>query len=343
MLLKSFNAVFLLLLMALPSACKLSMAKPTPANYAANPDTQVFIGEMVARHGFNRTELVKLFSQAQRRDDILVLMSKPAEKRLRWFEYRKIFLTQDRIEGGAAFWKKHVKILDRAAASFGVDPQIIVAIIGVETRYGKITGRHRVLDALSTLAFDYPPRSKFFRKELEQYLLLWREEDIDLVGTRGSYAGAMGYGQFIPSSYRAYSVDFDLDGKRDLWNSPDDIIGSVANYFRVHGWEPGGPVAIPASVSGEKHQAILDLGYKPGTMLGIMRREGIIPVKSLPDSLIGALLSFEQQDGPEYWIGFNNFYVITRYNHSPLYAMAVYQLSEKIREAYEQNPQNLYD
>ena len=343
MLLKSFNAFFLLLLMALPSACKLSTAKPTPANYATNPDTRVFIGEMVARHGFNRAELVKLFSQAQRRDDIIELMSKPAEKRLRWFEYRKIFLTQDRIDGGTAFWKENAEILDRAAASFGVDPQIIVAIIGVETRYGRITGRHRVLDALSTLAFDYPPRSTFFRKELEQYLLLWQEEDIDLLTTKGSYAGAMGYGQFIPSSYRAYSVDFDLDGKRDLWNSPDDIIGSVANYFRVHGWEPAGPVAIPASVSGDKYKAILALGYKPGTMLGIMRRDGIVPAKSLPDSLPGSLMSFEQANGPEYWIGLNNFYVITRYNHSPLYAMAVYQLSERIREAYEQNPQNLHN
>ncbi|MGB5438873.1 MAG: lytic murein transglycosylase B [Gammaproteobacteria bacterium] len=329
--------------MALSSACELSQAKPTPATYAANPDTQAFIGEMVARHGFNSSELDKQFSQAQRRDDILELMSKPAEKRLRWFEYRKIFLTQDRIDGGIAYWNENAEILDRAAASFGVDPQIIVAIIGVETRYGRITGRHRVLDALSTLAFDYPPRSTFFRKELEQYLLLWQEEDIDLLATKGSYAGAMGYGQFIPSSYRAYSVDFDLDGKRDLWNSPDDIIGSVANYFRAHGWEAGGPVAIPASVSGDKYQAILALGYKPGTMLGIMRQNGILPAKSLPDSLPGSLLSFDQKDGPEYWVGLNNFYVITRYNHSPLYAMAVYQLSERIREAYEQNTQNLLD
>jgi len=344
MLQKTFKAGFLLTLVLLFAACTQTLATTTtPSSYATNPDTQAFIGEMVARHGFNREELVKLFSEAQRREDILELMRKPAEKRLRWFENRKIYLTQDRIDGGAAFWKDNVKILERAAASFGVEPQIIVAIIGVETRYGKNTGRHRVLDALSTLAFDYPPRSKFFRKELEQYLILWREEDIDALGTKGSYAGAMGYGQFIPSSYRAYSVDFDLDGKRDLWNSPEDIIGSVANYFREHGWEPAGLVAIPARVRGNNYQAILDLGYKPGTMLGIMRRDGIFPVKSLPDSLPGALLSFDQPQGPEYWIGFKNFYVITRYNHSPLYAMAVYQLSERIREAYEQNTQNLLD
>ena len=158
----TFKAGFPLLLLLLSSACKLSMATTTPPSYATNPDTRAFIGEMVARHGFKKDELVSVFSQAQRRDDILKLMKKPAEKRLRWFEYRKIFLTQDRIDGGAAYWKENVNILDRAAASFGVDPQIIVAIIGVETRYGKNTGRHRVLDALSTLAFDYPPRSKFF-------------------------------------------------------------------------------------------------------------------------------------------------------------------------------------
>ena len=339
----TFKSGFLVLLMVLFSACRPSIAAAPSTSFETNPKTQVFIKEMVARHGFNREELNNLFRQAQHREDILELMRKPAEKRLLWHEYRKIFLTQSRIDGGAEFWKKNVEILDRAGASFGVDPQIIVAIIGVETRYGKNTGIHRVLDALSTLAFDYPPRSKFFRRELEEYLLLAREEAIDSLATKGSYAGAMGYGQFIPSSYRAYSVDFDNDGKRDLWGSPADIIGSVANYFRVHGWEPAGPVAVPASVSGDNYQTILDLGYKPATMLDIMRRDGILPTKSVPNSLAGALLSFDQPNGPEFWIGFNNFYVITRYNHSPLYAMAVYQLSEKIREAYEQNQQQLYD
>ena len=325
------------------SACSLSIAAPTSTSYDTNPKAQAFIGEMVTRHGFNREELVKLFSQAQRRDDILELMRKPAEKTKPWYEYRKIFLTQSRIEGGAAFWKKNADILNRAAANCGVDPQIIVAIIGVETRYGQITGRHQVLDALSTLAFDYPPRASFFRGELEQYLILSREEDIDPLNTKGSYAGAMGYGQFIPSSYRAYSVDFDNDGKRDLWNSLDDIIGSVANYFHQHGWIPGGPVAVTAKVSGNKYQPVLDLGYKPRTVLGAMRHNGITPTRPVPDDLTGALLSFEMKDGPDYWIGFKNFYVITRYNHSPLYAMAVYQLSEEIREAYERNLQLSYE
>ena len=343
MLQKAFKTACMASLLLLTAASNLSIAATTPINYDKNPKVQAFIGEMVSRHGFNRDELTRLFSQAERREDILELMRKPAEKRLQWFEYRKIFLTQSRIEGGVAFWKNNAGILDRAATSFGVDPQIIVAIIGVETRYGGNTGRHRVLDALSTLAFDYPPRADFFRGELEQYLILARENGFDLLGTTGSYAGAMGYGQFIPSSYRAYAVDFDDDGKRDLWDSLDDIIGSVANYFHRHGWEPGGPVAIPATVSGNMHQQILDRGYKPNTVPDTMRHVGITPARPIPNDLPVALLSFEMKDGPEYWIGFNNFYVITRYNHSPLYAMAVYQLSEEIREAYEQNLQLSYE
>ena len=306
------------------------------ASYADAPQVTEFIAEMVARHNFNAAELSRVFGQAERRDDILALMSKPAEKKLSWFEYRKIFLTQSRIAGGVAFWKKNVDILTKAAEQFGVDAQIIVAIIGVETRYGANTGRHRVLDALSTLAFDYPPRSKFFRGELEQFLLLAREENIDLLTTRGSYAGAMGYGQFIPSSYRAYAVDFNGDGKRDLWDNQMDIIGSVANYFHKHGWQTGAPVTTRADIKGEKYAALLERGYKPNTPLHAVRNDGITPALPLPDDTLVSLFMLEQKDGPEYWLGLKNFYVITRYNHSPLYAMAAYQLSEEIRIAYGQ-------
>jgi membrane-bound lytic murein transglycosylase B len=305
------------------------------AGYGNEPQVQEFVAVMVDKYGFNRDELLAVLGQAERRDDIIELMNRPAEKRLAWYEYRKIFLTDSRIEGGVAFWKQHADILAKAEEVFGVDPQVVVAIIGVETRYGSNTGRHRVLDALATLAFDYPPRSQFFTSELEQYLVLAREEDIDLLSATGSYAGAMGYGQFIPSSYRNYAVDFDADGKRDLWNSPMDIIGSVANYFHVHGWEDRAPVAVRAEVSGDDYPALLELGYEPNTALHAMRHDGVTPVTPMPDDLEAALLAFEQPDGPEYWLGFNNFYVITRYNHSPLYAMAVYQLSEEIRAAYE--------
>jgi membrane-bound lytic murein transglycosylase B len=319
----------------------LTASMPVAAsNYSQQPQVQTFIDRMVDQHGFERDELVTVLDNAERREDILELMRKPAEKRLKWFEYRKIFLTESRIQGGVSFWEDNAEILDKVAGNYGVDPQVIIAIIGVETRYGSNTGRHRVLDALATLSFDYPPRSEFFTGELEQYLLLAREEDIDLLTTTGSYAGAMGYGQFIPSSYRNYAVDFDGDGKRDLWNNKADIIGSVANYFHEHGWTPGTPVAIRAEVQGNDYQTVLDLGYKPNTVLDAMRHDGITPVTPQPDELLAALLGLDQKDGPEYWLGFNNFYVITRYNHSPLYAMAVYQLSEEIRDAREKSLHN---
>jgi peptidoglycan lytic transglycosylase B len=320
------------------AALAISPAATLAANYNELPQVQAFITMMVDKHGFKQEQLVTVFSEAQHREDILELMRKPAEKRLEWYEYRKIFLTPARIEGGVAFWKENAQALSMAEATFGVAPQVVVAIIGVETRYGSNTGKHRVLDALSTLAFDYPPRSEFFTAELEQYLILAREENIDVVTTTGSYAGAMGYGQFIPSSYRHYAVDFDADGKRDLWNNKMDIIGSVANYFKQHGWKAGGPVAVRAAVEGNNYLSVLELGYEPNTVLDALRHDGITPLKPMPDELVAALLSLEQQDGPEYWLVFNNFYTITRYNHSPLYAMAVYQLSEEIREAYEKSP-----
>lgn len=322
------------LLGALP-ACTTTMSAPESGGYASNPQVQSFIDEMVARHGFSKQELEKVFSQAQRSDSILAAMSKPAEKRLAWYEYRKIFLTQSRIEGGVAFWNQHAEALAKAEQAYGVDAQVIVAIIGVETRYGGNTGKYRVLDALTTLAFDYPPRSKFFRSELEQYLLLARADHIDLLSTTGSYAGAMGYGQFMPSSYQRYAVDFDQDGKRDLWGSTLDIVGSVANYLHEHGWEPGQPVTVRARVTGTRYESVLEKGLKPEIPLRELRTDGITASRPLPDDTLAALISLDQENGPEYWLGLNNFYVITRYNHSPLYAMAVYQLSEEIRQARE--------
>lgn len=307
-------------------------------DFQDNADVQVFINEMVERHQFNRQQLVTLFDQARRRDDILEAIARPAEKTKPWYEYRKIFLTPERISGGVEFWKDNAAILERAGKHFEVDPAIIVAIIGVETRYGKHTGSYRVIDALSTLAFDYPPRSKFFRSELEQFLILTREEDVDVIEVKGSYAGAMGYGQFIPSSYRNYAVDFSGDGKRNLWNDLDDIIGSVANYFHRHGWKLQQPVS--ARVTGGKPLDKFELSenLKPGkTTAGDYAGKGVTTTPALPAGLPVALLELEQANGKEYWLTGNNFYVITRYNRSPLYAMAVYQLSEAIRDAYQQS------
>ena len=309
-----------------PVAC----ATTVPAsNYGAHPQANAFVADMVERYQMSRPELEALMADAQRRQSILDAMARPAESKP-WFEYRPIFLKPSRIEGGVAFWSDNAVILDSAAQHFGVDPRVIVAIIGVETRYGANAGRYRVLDALATLAFDYPPRSKFFRGELEQFLLLAQEEDVDPRAALGSYAGAMGYGQFIPSSYRRYAVDFDQNGKRDLWGSPYDIIGSVANYLHVHGWQLGQPVAVRARVAGNQYAKLIGSDLKPRTTVAEMRQLGVQPETDVDPALRGALIELEGQDGPEYWIVFNNFYVITRYNRSPLYAMAVNQLSEAI-------------
>jgi membrane-bound lytic murein transglycosylase B len=305
-------------------------------DFQDNPDVEIFIDSMVKQHQFNRQELETLFAGAKKREDILEAIARPAEKTKPWYEYRKIFLTPKRIEGGVNFWKENADILERAGKQYGVDPAIIVAIIGVETRYGANTGSYRVIDSLSTLAFAYPPRSKFFRSELEQFLILAREEDVDTHTAKGSYAGAMGYGQFIPSSYRAYAVDFSGDGKRDLWKSLDDIIGSVANYFHRHGWQAGEPVANKVTSTQPIAAAQISEGLKPGKKTaGDFARAGITSTPTLPEDQPVALLKLEQSDRPEYWLTSKNFYAITRYNRSPLYSMAVYQLSEAIRDAYQ--------
>ncbi len=315
--------------------CSFTSAATMTPSYSAHQETQVFINEMVQQHDFSEAELKKIFDSAKRRDDILELMRKPAEKRLTWDRYRKIFLTRSRIEGGSAFWSKYADILARAEKEFGVDAQLIVAIIGVETRYGGNTGSHRVIDALSTLAFDYPPRSKFFRGELEQFLILSREEDINLLEAKGSYAGAMGYGQFIPSSYRSFAVDFDKDGKRDLWGSPDDIIGSVANYMKRHHWSLGDTVAVPVTIAPGKASSLPKPELKPSHTVAELKTAGMQTSQPLADDAPATVIKLEIENGYEYWMGLGNFYTITRYNHSPLYAMAVYQLSEEIRLTYE--------
>jgi membrane-bound lytic murein transglycosylase B len=303
-------------------------------DFEHHPETQAFITEMVERHQFDRNQLEALFADARKRDDILKAIARPAESKP-WYEYRPIFMTQSRIDGGVDFWRAHSAILKKAEQAYGVDAAMIVAIIGVETRYGANTGSYRVIDALSTLAFEYPPRAKFFRSELEQFLILAREEGLDLREAKGSYAGAMGYGQFIPSSYRNYAVDFDADGSRDLWVSLEDIIGSVANYFQRHGWKLGEPVASRVSGKASIPDSLVSSGLKPSKTVADFARAGISSNPKLNDDQRVALLELEQRDGPEYWLTTDNFYTITRYNRSPLYAMAVFQLSEAIRDAYQ--------
>ena len=294
-----------------------------------------FIREMVQKHTFRQTYLEELFQKTRLHPSILEAISRPAEAKP-WYDYRPIFVTPSRIKGGVEFWEKYKQALELASNTFGVPEEIIVSIIGVETRYGRHTGRYPIIDSLSTLAFAYPPRSKFFRSELEQFLLMTREEQLDPLTLKGSYAGAMGMPQFISSSFRRYAVDFDKSGQRNLWESPVDAIGSVANYFKKHHWHPGEPIASKVSVHGERYRLLLSKGIKPNKTRQELLDNGVILPDGLPAQLKGRLLSFETKDGPEYWVGWHNFYVISRYNHSALYSMAVYQLSEKIHAQYNE-------
>lgn len=303
-------------------------------------DVQAFIREMVAQHRFNAVQLRATFSRAQTQPSIIAAMSRPAESKP-WHAYRPIFISAKRIQGGVEFWRANAAALARAEQVYGVPPEYVVAIIGVETQYGGNMGKYRVLEALATLAFDYPRRAAYFRKELENFLLLARGEGIDPLAPRGSYAGAMGYGQFMPSSFRSYAVDFDGDGHRDLWRNPRDAIGSVANYFNKHGWRAGQPVASPAAVSGGRYPALISRRVgQPQYSVASLRGQGVTPEERISDGQMAMLLELQGRDGPEYWLGFHNFYVITRYNTSQLYAMAVYQLSQAIRERYARSAAN---
>ena len=291
-----------------------------------------FIAYMNSRHNFDNQSLEQLFRQTQLRKDIVKAISKPAEAKP-WFQYKPIFLTENRIARGIEFWTKNDTTLKQASEKFGVPENIMVAIIGVETLYGKHKGRYPVLDSLSTLAFAYPPRARFFKSELEQYLLMTREENMDPLSQTGSYAGAMGMPQFISSSFRRYAVDFDADGHRDLWNNTHDAIGSVGNYFFKHGWQSGQPIVHKVSVTGTGYQALLTKSSKPQWTTEDFAAAGIALPAGIPKDMKGTLIELELEKGKEYWIGWHNFYVITRYNHSNLYAMAVYLLGKAISES----------
>ena len=291
-----------------------------------------FIDDMVTQHEFSRDELEKTLAAAEIRQSILDAISKPAEKTLNWAAYRRIFITPERIRAGAAFWRENREILTEIAASSGVPEEIIVGIIGVETYFGRITGNYRVLDALSTLAFQYPPRATFFSKELKQYLLLVREEGMEATDATGSYAGAMGRPQFMPSSYRAYAIDSTGDGKRDIWNNWADVAGSIANYFNAHGWTTGEEVVSLASLgnawSGDAPMPANTL--RPDATVSTLSRMGVMFATDLPGEAKSQLLTYDGKDGIEHWVGFHNFFVITRYNRNVMYALAVHQLGQEI-------------
>lgn len=303
------------------------------SNLEKNQNVQSFIKMMVSKHQFNEAALQKIFAHTRKQQAIIDAMNKPAEKSKTWGEYRPIFMTEKRINEGARFYTQHSDVLKRAEAQFGVNAEIIVAIIGVETSFGANKGKWRVMDALSTLAFHFPRRAEFFTQELEKFLLIARDNQADPFSFTGSYAGAMGYPQFMPSSYRNFAVDFDGDGKRDLWNNPVDAIGSVANYLAKNGWSRGGTIAIPVTIAANKDisRVVHNGSVTPPTQLvKNLILSGVITTAN-PNSK-AMLLQFENTTATEYWLTFQNFYSITRYNRSPLYALAVYQLGQAIKQ-----------
>jgi len=310
-------------------------ASPEAGSTGLDPESEIepFVARMAGSHGVPALRTRALLEDARILDSVLDAVRRPAERKP-WYEYRKIFITEKRIARGAEFWRRHENSLTRAAQRFGVPPEIIVAIIGVESFYGVHRGRIRVLDALATLGFRYPRRSAFFISELEAFVLLSDEERLDARSVKGSYAGAMGIAQFISSSYRNYAIDFDGDGLRDLMQSPEDAIGSIANYLSMHGWLPGAAIAVRAEVEGNAFRAVVEQGMKPHASLASIRAKGVRFATYAAEEEQGALLEFEVTKGREYWVGLTNFYVITRYNHSRLYALAVFQLAQRIRERY---------
>lgn len=302
-------------------------------DYAEREEVRAFVSELAAEADFDERELLSLFSHAEFKQSIVDAISRPAEKTLNWAEYQDIFLTERRLKEGLAFMAENREALEAARDRYGVPPVVVTAIIGVETFYGRIAGSYRVLDALATLSFDYPPRSRFFSRELKQFILLAREERKMITDFTGSYAGAMGMGQFIPSSYRRYAVDFDEDGARDIWNNPTDAIGSVANYLAEHGWRRHAPVTQEVN-TGTVPEEAFNVSLKPSRSLGELLEMGLEPSQPLVVNAEERVspMRLAGKAGDEYWLGFHNFYVITRYNHSKLYAMAVYQLSERLRK-----------
>ncbi len=301
-----------------------------------HPGADAFAQKAADEHGLDPDTVLELLEQARFRQSIVDAISRPAEGKP-WYQYRPIFLTPERIEAGVAFWRENRSRVEAAAREYEVDPQYIVAIIGVETYYGRITGSYRVLDALATLAFHYPDtgndRSAFFSSELMNFILLGQEEGLPLEEVTGSYAGAMGLGQFMPSSYRAYAVDLDRDGRRDLWSSLDDIIGSVANYLHRHGWKFGEPVVAPLDAqAGADESLVAKRDFKPAHALADIEAGGYRPAAEVAADATAAVVRLDEEEAQSYWLAFHNFYVITRYNRSPLYAMAVHQLSEEILE-----------
>jgi membrane-bound lytic murein transglycosylase B len=307
--------------------------------YAERSDVREFIAEMASEHRFDARDLERWLAAARFQPKVIELMQRPIVEPPKWFEYAGQFLVPARVEAGVEFWNANAAALARAESEMGVPAEIIVAIIGVETYYGRYTGSHRVIDALATLAFDYPRRAAFFRGELKEFLVLAREQGFSPLAPKGSFAGAMGLPQFMPGSYRRYAVDFDDTGRVDLFGSAQDAIGSVANYLVRHDWQRGQPVLVPARIADEHKATIerrLDGGLSERRLASMWAADGVTPVTwpgAIGPEPLGLLLLEETRTDMSYWIACHNFYVITRYNRSRLYAAAVWQLAQALRDA----------
>jgi membrane-bound lytic murein transglycosylase B len=311
----------------------LSAASDPAPDFVERAEVRAFIGEMADRHGFERGELRTLFKGATPRPEAVRILAQARKEPLPWPKHRAIFLNSARIEGGLEFWARNSEALARAKREFGVPEEIVVAIIGVETRYGANAGTHPMFDTLATLAFDYPPRADFFRGELEQFLLLVREEKVNPRELTGSFAGAMGIPQFIASSYRKYARDFNGDGRRDLLHDEVDAIGSVAHYLSAFGWQADNPIATRVSVRDGALHSLPVGSVVPEKSVAELKSLGVIAADSVPGDWAATIMELEAEAGPEYWLGFRNFYVITRYNRSIAYAMSVYQLAQALKAA----------
>jgi len=329
--LNSYRLPLLALLACVPALAQ--PAQPPAAGFDLHrPEIVAFINEVTEHDGLKRSEVRRLLKQARPQPKIIDMMNRPIEKVAPWWEYREHFVNGERVSDGAQFWTEHRATLERVAATYQVPPEYVVAILGVETRYGRTTGRYRVLDALATLAFDYPPRHGYFAAELAQFLVLAKENGLDPLTLTGSYAGAMGAPQFMPSAYRRYAVDASNDQRRDLWSDWDDILASVANYLHENGWQAGGPVLAETQVDPGASFQFEPHGLEPNATVESLEAHGLkVELEVAPDTPALLLLA-EQRDGPAYRVGFHNFYVLTRYNTSARYAMAVHDLAQAIAQ-----------
>jgi membrane-bound lytic murein transglycosylase B len=344
-----FAAAFIGLASAALSSLSCAARDARAPAFSESPAVREFVAQMQAQHGFDAAYLSRQFASIHSNPAVLRAIEPAAVPELQrsWQRYRARFLNEQRLAQGLRFWREHRLALVRAEAIYGVPQEIIAAIIGVETEYGLNTGKFGALEALATLAFDYPPRASFFRRELEQFLLMARESGVPPLNYKGSYAGALGIPQFMPSSQRNYAVDFDGDGRIDLSRSAADAIGSVARFLNVHGWQPGGPVTVPARVD-ENAATLAAFGIKPSLTLREWSERGMSPLfagdgEGFADAPAALIDLVTPGQTAEYWIGFTNFYVITRYNRSSFYAMSVFQLAEALRKAWESQESDVKD